>query len=126
MSREEALAAAEGCAGVALSEIDPLWARAWIRILRGEHPWPSKVSREPQVRAGHGPNEHSPIHPMSIWQLLGVAPDAGEAELKAAYRRRALETHPDQGGDPEAFQRVIRAYAEAQRRRRRPRPGSKK
>ena len=31
--------------------------------------------------------------------------------IKAAYRRAALATHPDKGGDPEAFKTVAAAYA---------------
>ncbi|MBX3216818.1 MAG: DnaJ domain-containing protein [Labilithrix sp.] len=53
--------------------------------------------------------------------MLGVGRDVTEQELKAAYRKRALETHPDHGGDDAAFRRVIRAYAEAQRRLKKPR-----
>jgi hypothetical protein len=115
-SREEALAAAEAKAGFALVEIDPLWARAWMRILRGEPAWPSKASREP--RRARAPRAASPE---SIWTLLGVSRDVTERELKAAYRKRALETHPDHGGDEATFRRVVRAYAEAQKRIRRPR-----
>ncbi|CAM9894217.1 unnamed protein product, partial [Phaeothamnion confervicola] len=46
--------------------------------------------------------------------VLGVEIDASEADLKKAYRRLALTTHPDKcGGDPAAklkFQRVCEAY----------------
>lgn len=115
-TREEALAAAEERAGMKLTEVDPLWARAWIRILRGEPAWPSKASREPRRAA---PAQSTTA---SIWQVLGVSRDVTEAELKAAYRRRALETHPDQGGDGEVFRRVLAAYEEAKRRLRKPRP----
>ena len=44
-------------------------------------------------------------------------------ELKAAYRKRALETHPDHGGDEASFRRVLHAYEEARRRIERPRRG---
>ncbi|MBX3198878.1 MAG: DnaJ domain-containing protein [Labilithrix sp.] len=54
--------------------------------------------------------------------MLGVGRDVTEQELKTAYRKRALETHPDRGGDDDAFRRVVRAYAEAQRRLKKPRP----
>lgn len=36
-----------------------------------------------------------------FYDLLGVGPTAGEAELKKAYRKKALQAHPDKGGDPE-------------------------
>jgi len=37
-------------------------------------------------------------------------PDAGEADLKKAYRKKALRLHPDKGGDPELFKEVTHAY----------------
>lgn len=116
---EEALANAEKRAGLSLSLIDPLWARAWIRILRGEPAWPSKASREPARRAAE---PRGTTEPGSIWELLGVTSDVTEAELKAAFRKRAIELHPDQGGDDETFRRLVRAHAEAQRRVKKPRP----
>ena len=42
--------------------------------------------------------------------VLGVAADDDEATVKAAFRRRAMETHPDQGGDAEEFKRVYAAW----------------
>jgi hypothetical protein len=119
-TEEDALASAEARAGTKLGRIDKLWARAWIRVLRGEHPWPSRASREP---AGAKPDGLLPkAEAESIWTILGVSRDVSVVELKAAYRQRVLETHPDQGGNEQAFQRVVRAYAEATRRLRRPRP----
>ncbi|MBI4953670.1 MAG: J domain-containing protein, partial [Myxococcales bacterium] len=64
--------------------------------------------------------------PESAWPILGVARDATAEELKRAFRKRALETHPDRGGDAAAFRRVQAAYerargapaARARRRRR--------
>ena len=118
---EEALASAEQRAGGKLTVIDPLWARAWIRVLRGERPFPHARSAEPARRPPRSTAGGAP-EGASIWSLLGVGRDATEVELKAAYRRRALETHPDHGGDDASFRRVVRAYEEAQRRLRKPRP----
>jgi ferredoxin len=44
-------------------------------------------------------------------EVLGVEPDADEATVVRAYRRRVKETHPDQGGVAAEFQRVQDAYA---------------
>jgi len=44
------------------------------------------------------------------YDLLDVLPDAGEADLKKAYRKKALRLHPDKGGDPELFKEVTHAY----------------
>jgi hypothetical protein len=41
---------------------------------------------------------------------LGLDDDAGDDEVRRAYRDRVKEVHPDRGGDEEAFKRVTRAY----------------
>ncbi|CAN5227383.1 hypothetical protein BH09MYX1_BH09MYX1_49750 [soil metagenome] len=116
-TREEALAAAEAHAKMKLVVVDALWARAWMRILRGQAPWPSKASRESQG----APRADGVPSPDSIWGILGITRDATMDDLKAAYRKRARETHPDHGGSAEAFQRVLRAHREAKARLSKPR-----
>jgi curved DNA-binding protein CbpA len=59
----------------------------------------------------------------SPFEVLGVDSDAGPREVHRAYRRRVKETHPDQGGSAEAFQRVREAYEELSSGRRELRPG---
>jgi hypothetical protein len=39
-----------------------------------------------------------------------VEESASATEIKNAYKRRALETHPDKGGKPGEFEAVARAY----------------
>lgn len=115
-SFEEAHAAAEARTAHSLGIVDPLWARAWIRIVRGEDAWPSKASREPHVKAA------APAPSLSVWSILGITDrDVTEEALKAAYRKRVLETHPDQGGTQAAFLEVLRAYREATARLKKPR-----
>ncbi|WP_324663482.1 ferredoxin Fer [Haloarcula sediminis] len=46
----------------------------------------------------------------SPYEILGVDPDADEAEIVDAYRERVKETHPDQGGSTEAFLAVKTAF----------------
>jgi len=41
-----------------------------------------------------------------FYELLGVDKNAGDAEIKKAYRKLALRLHPDKGGDPEKFKEV--------------------
>ncbi|WP_232703072.1 ferredoxin Fer [Halobacterium wangiae] len=43
-------------------------------------------------------------------EILGVDPGADDDEIREAYRRRVIETHPDQGGSVEAFKLVRAAY----------------
>lgn len=48
----------------------------------------------------------------TYYELLGVAPDASEKEIRAAYRAKAKETHPDRSDAPDAnerFKRLTRA-----------------
>ena len=44
------------------------------------------------------------------YELLEVQPNATDAELKKAYRKKALKEHPDKGGDPEKFKDITKAY----------------
>jgi len=44
------------------------------------------------------------------YAVLGVAHSADDRAIKSAYRRRARLTHPDRGGDAEAFMVVVRAF----------------
>lgn len=45
-----------------------------------------------------------------LYDELGVARDATQEEIRKAYRKRAAETHPDKGGDEEAFKRASHAH----------------
>ena len=47
---------------------------------------------------------------MDPYGVLGVAKTASEEEIKKAYRKHVLRTHPDKGGNPEDFKRVQGAY----------------
>lgn len=55
------------------------------------------------------------------YQELGVAPDASDAEVKAAWRRLAARWHPDRNHSPQALrkiQRLNQALEEIRQRRR--------
>jgi len=42
--------------------------------------------------------------------ILGVSTTADVDEVRAAYKRKVLESHPDKGGSSEEFRRVHTAY----------------
>ncbi|MBN9177631.1 MAG: DnaJ domain-containing protein [Microbacterium sp.] len=46
----------------------------------------------------------------SAYEVLGVAPDAPDDDLRKAYRLRLRQTHPDTGGDAAQFVQVQRAW----------------
>lgn len=46
---------------------------------------------------------------MSLYDDLGLSPDATADQIKAAHRAAAKRHHPDTGGDREAFDRAQRA-----------------
>jgi len=58
--------------------------------------------------------DHSDASVPDYYARLGVSPSASADQIRAAYRRRARETHPDQNpDDPDAaerFQRIQEAY----------------
>ena len=57
---------------------------------------------------GGGPSQD--VDTEKFYELLGVAKDATEAQIKKAYRKLALKEHPDRGGDPEKFNEISHAY----------------
>lgn len=127
-SREEARAEAERTAGQPLVEVDGRWAGAWVRVTRGDPPWP-----EPRSPRDAGTREGESAAPVPAgskpWALalLGLAAGASPLDVKRAFRGMALRMHPDHGGTATAFVELKRAYdvalaaAITPRKRRRPR-----
>jgi len=46
---------------------------------------------------------------VDLYTVLGIERDASPDEIKKQYRKRALETHPDRGGNIEEFKRLAKA-----------------
>ena len=44
------------------------------------------------------------------YEVLGIAKGATDDEIKKAYRKKAIEHHPDKGGDENLFKEVAEAY----------------
>ena len=47
---------------------------------------------------------------MNYYDILGVKKDATQDEIKKAYRKKAVEHHPDKGGDESKFREAAEAY----------------
>jgi len=45
------------------------------------------------------------------YEVLGVQTNADKAQIKKAYRKLAMEHHPDKGGDENKFKEVNEAYS---------------
>jgi DnaJ domain len=115
---EEATREADQAAQRPLMTIEPKWAKAWMRVLRGEPTWPDE---EKARSGGSGPTAKTDDGQRgSVWAVLGIDSNATLDEIKRAYRKRALSTHPDHGGDGERFRAVQRAYEKALEKRVKP------
>ena len=74
----------------------------FVNLKRGKRMFVSTFNSPPEFS-----KRNSPI---STVRILGVEVDATLTEIRAAYKRRALEVHPDKGGTAAAFQRVILGF----------------
>lgn len=111
VSPEAALRDAQKIAGRTLVVIEARWANAWTRVVRELPPWTSRSD-------GTGPRKVVAAEPLSIWTILGLPSHASAAEIKRAYHQRALEVHPDLGGDAARFRVLKDAYERATHRAR--------
>jgi hypothetical protein len=105
----EAHLAAEAAAGMPLRQIEARWAGAWVRVRAG---------LSPLVSPGEAPRPAMP-RPQGAHAILGIAPGADGGKIKAAFRQRALDTHPDRGGSDADFIAVKRAFDAIMRKQRR-------
>jgi hypothetical protein len=68
---------------------------------------------EQQARARARAAPWSARSPLTAFTTLGLTRNATIDEIKVAYRRRAIQLHPDRGGDHSAMVMLNAAYEEA-------------
>lgn len=73
----------------------------------GRHVCPDCADINSQYSTGKKPAQKT----MTYYETLGVEPTASAAEIKAAWRKKCSENHPDrQGGNAEAMAAINAAY----------------
>jgi hypothetical protein len=107
-TEDEARELAERAAGMPLQQIDGHWAAGFKRLRAGLEPF---VTREKRVVQSE---QAAPIDPHAV---LGVTAQSSLDEVKVAFRKKALEHHPDTGGSAELFIALKRAYDAIVKRR---------
>ena len=123
---EEAKEQASRAAGCPLVEIEPLWARAFIRVQQGMPPFVEKKPRRPpdEPPRKESNQRQKPFVPTvedrlaNPFTILGLSAGASTEEIHRAFRRLALETHPDRGGKAADFIRAKWAQLQALERTR--------
>ena len=59
--------------------------------------WREDIQGDRAARSG-GAADSGPMTDKQAYEILGLLPGAGEAEIRAAHRRLMKRVHPDQGG----------------------------
>ena len=59
---------------------------------------------------GRGRPSRGEVDTNKFYEILGIDKSASEADIKKAFRKQALQHHPDKGGEPEKFKDITKAY----------------
>lgn len=70
------------------------------------------VSEGSNISLDDPKRHHDRARRRDLYAALEIGWGANWDEVKAAYRQKAIENHPDRGGDLEQFERVRSAYRE--------------
>ncbi len=93
----------------ATGRLDERFRRQWWATGRDRQQYRATRGTTTSQR-GRPPRGETTSHSQAR-EILGVGPEADQAEIRAAYRERVKEVHPDaDNGNEEAFKRVSTAY----------------
>ncbi|WP_181069104.1 J domain-containing protein [Rathayibacter sp. AY1C5] len=90
--------------------------RLTVEALRGLDRWGAKEMVKAAFRGFKSLPASAIVTPYQsrLWyEVLEVQPSAGADVVRAAYRRKLLANHPDQGGDVALFHEVQKAFKES-------------
>jgi len=59
---------------------------------------------------GHGGGRRKEVDTNKFYEILGVGKDASTADVKKAFRKMAMQHHPDKGGEEDKFKEISKAY----------------
>ncbi|WP_051609745.1 DnaJ domain-containing protein [Terasakiella pusilla] len=85
-----------------------VWFQRYRTIMQGLRAFKRFMNGKAQGAAGKT-DPNAPMTRQEALDILGLEPDACEAEIKAAYYRKIKEVHPDLGGSDELAARINRA-----------------
>lgn len=90
--------------------------RLTIQALRGLDRWGAKEMVNAAFRGFKAlPAEAimTPYTARAWWEVLEISQDASDVVIRAAYKAKLHEVHPDKGGSQAAFEELQKAYREA-------------
>lgn len=89
------------------------WDTVFAVDARGKLKWTWRVSTEPKTFTYTYPLPGG-VTPSHHYKVLGLSPSASDIQVRKAFRKRALDTHPDRHpNDPDAsanFREAVQAY----------------
>jgi len=91
-----ALFAAVAASGAVVCGLRGQWIGAVVLVVLST--WLGHLARAGRTSAGPAEPTTGSMGIAEARSILGVAPDAGRAEIEAAYRRLMRRAHPDHGG----------------------------
>jgi len=74
---------------------NPYWKRLLSFLLQRRPKGRGGPYHQYSEAKGRGPEQDKAFHEETPWEILGVPPNASPKEIKAAYKKKCAEYHPD-------------------------------